>query len=547
MSFFSWEKGKNLKNGFTLVELLAVIVVLAIILIIAVPGVLGIIQQSKEKSQQQQREMIEEAGRLYVTTDPDVVWTGQETKMTVVTLDMLQSSGYLDKKIVDPKTNKEITCAKIIAKKRGRNFEYQTEFCEQVNSSPRLSSNMIPIVYKDNKWVKADYMNKDNNWYNYEEQRWANMATVTETTRDAYKKADIGSEIKMEDINTMFVWIPRFQYKLWNVSGEDSIVGNENLAGDHMIDVRLEDTSTPKSNGSQNGQWLTHPAFTLNGQELEGFWMAKFEMGYTGTSDIGQIPVEQDYDKLVVKPNVSSWYSQNMTHIIQRISKMSDGTNQFGFTKVEDPHLARNMEWGAMVYLTYSQYGKALNPNYSLDEREVRVNNYHYYMTGCGANVQNEPWIDTCNSYETANGQAASTTGNITGVYDTSGGVWDAVAGIMYDESGQNVLVGESGFEQEELNGLAFTGNYFDLYKYSSDLYRRDRGHLGDATTEMGSGISIIYRTAWWDDNATFPEPLRPWVIRGSSAFSTTDIAGPTAYYLWNGEHSDVTGRIVVT
>ena len=41
---------KNQKNGFTLVELLAVIVILAIILLIAVPNILGVIEEAREDS-----------------------------------------------------------------------------------------------------------------------------------------------------------------------------------------------------------------------------------------------------------------------------------------------------------------------------------------------------------------------------------------------------------------------------------------------------------------------------------------------------------------
>ena len=40
----------NKKDGFTLVELLAVVVILAIILVIAIPSVLDVLQASKRKA-----------------------------------------------------------------------------------------------------------------------------------------------------------------------------------------------------------------------------------------------------------------------------------------------------------------------------------------------------------------------------------------------------------------------------------------------------------------------------------------------------------------
>ena len=108
MSFF-WCFKK--RNGFTLVELLAVIVILAIVLIIAVPGVLSIINKTKQKAYDMQLDMIEEAGRLYMTEfGKSVTWTDASVgKMTYVSEDELKHTGYLDKKIEDPRNKKEIT------------------------------------------------------------------------------------------------------------------------------------------------------------------------------------------------------------------------------------------------------------------------------------------------------------------------------------------------------------------------------------------------------------------------------------------------------
>jgi len=49
---------KNMKNGFTLVELLAVIVILAIILVIAVPKVMSVIEDSKKATLESTAKMI---------------------------------------------------------------------------------------------------------------------------------------------------------------------------------------------------------------------------------------------------------------------------------------------------------------------------------------------------------------------------------------------------------------------------------------------------------------------------------------------------------
>ena len=535
------------KKGFTLVELLAVIVVLAIILIIAVPGVLGIIQQSKEKAQEQQREMIEETVRLYVTTDPDVVWAGENTKRTVVTLAMLQAKGYLEKKIVDPKTKREITCTKTTVIKNGHKFDYQTEFCDQVNASPRLTSNMIPIVYKDNKWVKADYTNKDNNWYDYDNQQWANMATVTESTRDAYKKADIGSEVKMSDISMMFTWIPRYKYKLWNVDGTVGATDNVNLAGDKMIDVEFETIGTTKSKGTQNGEWLTHPAFTLGGEELPGFWMAKFETGH-GVATTGGEAIDNTVspNKIVIKPSVYSWRNINMNNIFKTTTQIGAQPTLFGITTVDDIHLSRNMEWGAMAYLTNSRYGKTGNPDYTGDARKPRFNSQLNGMTGCGGVTDSAPLSEVCETYETANGQAASTTGNITGIYDTSGGLWEYVAGVMLAEDGQHVMGANSAMKQDTLDQLWKNETYLDVYAYSDTNADISRGHLGDATMELGP---IISKT-WYQEYSSFVASYLnlTWFIRSGSINPENNgaHAGPLAYARDSGIASSVSGYRMV-
>ena len=542
----------GITRGFTLVELLAVIVILAIVLIIAVPGVLSIINKTKNNAYDRQLDMIKEASRLYVTSDSDVTWVGQSPKKTTVSLNTLKTKGYLDQKIMDPKTKKEITCAKTVITKTGSKYDYDVSLCDQVNSSPRLSSNMVPIRYDGSTWVKADYTNKDNNWYNYDNQQWANVAMVTESTRDAYKKVNIGSEIKMEDINTMFTWIPRFKYKLWNVDQTQGPEANPHLAGDYLIDIEFETVSTPKSTGTQNGQWLTHPAFTFGGEELEGFWMAKFETGYLGattTTDAEQNQV--DATKLIVKPSVYSW--RNLT-----LAKMFDNTmqmksNHFGLTNSEDPHIAKNMEWGAMAYLTNSKYGKTGNPDYDPTEKQVRGNVYKGYMTGCGSPVQDSPGVDTCDAYDTANGQAASTTGNITGIYDAAGGSLEYVMTGMKDQTGTHIIPANSGFTQEQLDQLETEGKYVSSIPFSdtvgNEILNMSYNILGDATSEtfpiVQHGTSV-----WYKDSAYIvyyeEGTMETWYLRGAHLLDQQNTGVMAFYHQPGGNRNADTWRIVM-
>ena len=55
---------------------------------------------------------------------------------------------------------------------------YSTTIHNESLTYPELSSNMIPVKYEGNSWVKADKSNQNNSWYNYNEQKWANAVTL---------------------------------------------------------------------------------------------------------------------------------------------------------------------------------------------------------------------------------------------------------------------------------------------------------------------------------------------------------------------------------
>ena len=80
------------------------------------------------------------------------------------------------------------------------------------------------------------------------------------------------------------------------------------------------------------------------------------------------------------------------------------------------------MNGGAVAYLSHSQYGR--------NGKEVTINNNSNYITGiAGERVTASESTSTENTYNTSKGMLASTTGNIYGVYDLSGGAWECTAG----------------------------------------------------------------------------------------------------------------------
>ncbi|MGM9848775.1 MAG: hypothetical protein ACI312_03390 [Bacilli bacterium] len=88
-------------------------------------------------------------------------------------------------------------------------------------------------------------------------------------------------------------------------------------------------------------------------------------------------------------------------------------------------------------------------------------------------------------------GGAASTTGNVTGIYDMAGGSWEYVMGNLSKNTG------DSG-----LNVSGIPAEHIDIYSGTSVA----ASHLGDATGETAR---------WYNDKANFVNSSYPWFRRG--------------------------------
>ena len=358
---------------------------------------------------------------------------------------------------------------------------------------PVLAEGMIPITYDGTNWVKADQYGAYNNWYDYGNQKWANAVMVTSTKRETYMNADAGTTIPENDILAYYVWIPRYKYKLFNATYKSGTT-------EQLIEVTFENgtsttgtvTCTYKSNGAEtcqnkaNGNWYTHPAFTMinasgNKTELKGIWVAKFEVSGSTTAPR-------------VKPGVSSLRSITVANMYNtgKLFRSTDYITSNGINQ-SDSHMMKNIEWGAVAYLKQSNYGLGIT--------DITINNNSSYYTGGG----------TGTSYKTNIGQ--STSGNITGVYDMSGGAWEYVMGNYNKQAGDSGLT-VSGVPAEHI----------DIYSGTSVA----ASHLGDATGETAG---------WYSDSAIFVNSSNPWFPRGGYFFSND--AGVFSFGDYAGEVSD--------
>lgn len=417
--------------------------------------------------------------------------------------------------------------------------------------------------------VSGDVMGT-NQWYDYNLKKWANAVLVTSTNRSTYQSASAGTEITESDILAYYVWIPRFKYKVWNISkqagAESTYAYNAKTEGiDIVFESGKESTGTisctynynvDSANGGvnlstttaetctgNNGDYYTHPAFTFGTGELRGFWISKFEISSSNptTTDGGG-----NVTNLTVRslPNVNSWRNIQVSKISTVIQNMQTSSNIYGLNTSRantDSHMLTNFEWGAVAYLTNSKYGRCTDGSCT----EVTINNCSSYITGIGADtVSASNSSATCttaaNKYDGTHGKLASTTGNITGVYDMSGGVWEYTMGnISSVTTGYTFYPSSSSFASSWYT--TDTAKYVTTYAYdktnTTNQIAYNRGRLGDATSEVV--LSTGSTGGWYSDYAYSPYSINAWFYHGGGHDNGSG-AGVFSFYYSNGNYSKV-------
>ena len=440
-----------------------------------------------------------------------------------------------------------------------------------------FEKNEITKVYKTNLNLE-NTNNEKNTWYNYEDKRWANAIT----------KDNDGN------ITAYWVWIPRFAYRIHkddegNKTEKFDIVfligTTDNYYDDNgNLKVAQRQKKIGQKINTDGETYTVHPAFTnetkinyVNGgwkKELTGIWVAKFEAGfYDKGTDLKKISSKVEYTQAEVytasnknesarnylngkygstKTNITypvflgEKYSMNyMNHSdAYSISRaLTDDGNVYGLDKkMTDSYLMKNSEWGAVAYLGQSKYG--------LDGKNIRINNLNveddnnfvYAMTGYSAkndDDENTKEIKNVWKWNEEDGTVASSTGNVYGIYDLSGGVWERTASIInngndnlnkYGKSLMNALNnGDSSAYvtvypkgENEGEGLEDAGK--NNYE-KSNIY-------GDAIRE--TSIAGVGQTSWYNDLSCFVGSYNPLFVRGGYCWDNKK-AGLFAFYRFQG------------
>ena len=436
-------------------------------------------------------------------------------------------------------------------------------------TDPVLEEPLIPVTIESDGTVKKASL--ANEWYNYENKEWAN-AVILFNENETYEDGEI---IPEEKIESYFVWIPKYRYQLWDLGQYTSLTSIDTskvheipiIFGDYNTSDDVDgECTTPMESGEtgncQVGDYMTHPAFISI--PSTGFWVGKFETGYNGATNTTEAEQNvNDSSKILIKPNTYSWRGIQVADAFY---------TSYDYKRELDSHMMKNTEWGAVAYLQHSAYGSATS---------ARINNNSSYITGYAAN--NEPTCgytatnEECNRYcndgtcnkAYPNSILASTTQNISGIYDMRGGAWDYVMGVMVDEnsnpmSGRNNIY-NSGFNgtfgcptcDNDASGLTELTDgstwpdkkYYDTYIFSTSIQQYSRRILGDATGEMGSfeNINNYEVSSWYNSVSQFVLNTNPWIRRGAW-IGDGNLASLFSFKYQHGDiNSTISFRIILT
>jgi type IV pilus assembly protein PilA len=473
------KKGK----GFTLVELLAVIVILAIILAIAIPGISNIIGSSKKGAAEANAKMVLKAIEYKMLEDESF----DPTDITEDNIDTelgLDNSNYesLSVKIMNGQvyvtivgTNQWDNITVSGTKTSTTSIDTVVNFVRGANA-PVLVTGMTPIKWNGSAWV--DTTESDTAWYNYDTTNkiWANAKTAD---------------------GSMWVWIPRYIYKIstgWHSNSTGTIdIQFTKGVDDNWNKGSIGAINVDESANASNNTWTNHPAFTFGDTELTGIWVAKFEASNDGSNNV----------KIV--PNVSSWRSITVNDIFNKVRSMETNTIYgWGTSGANlDTHMMKNSEWGAVAYLSKSTYGK---------NAEIWINNSNTYITGCaGDSVSDAASTTGCEyAYTTSNGLQASTTGNIYGIYDMSGGAWEYVSSYVNNSHANLATYGSSAYTSQNKYNNVYAVATTDSEPNNYALAISSKGDAVYETSNAGSGSA-----SWYGDYSYMPRVEYPWFVRG--------------------------------
>ena len=380
---------------------------------------------------------------------------------------------------------------------QGSNSE-NPELRQNTPNAPEQIDGMTPIKFIEptdtemGSYQETDW--NDNSWYDYSQKKWANTQSEDGSMwvwipRYAYKityndpanKSEGGIiEIKfLEGTSDNYYENGELKTAKRQTSVEETV--------DTTTDFYVHPAFTNETSiNFANGGW---------DEELTGMYVAKFEAGFPeGNNDTTSVKSSQSYTETstgLAKNWLDGTYGETPTRISYPVFQpltysmnfinvndsynickaMNENGNIYGFlTSSSDSHLMKSSEWGMVSYLSYSRYGT--------NGLDIAINNaaFHnrtqdmtitapkkdveglYAITGItqGLTDGEEIIIENVNEINNLQGNiptttgslyvwnqkggvSASSTGNMTGIYDLSGGLWERTASYIANNN-ENLL-----------------------------------------------------------------------------------------------------------
>ena len=359
------------------------------------------------------------------------------------------------------------------------------------NSNKKVNKPLLPEGNSISaiSWPSGVETTADSNtdtWYNY-----ASSATDNNNKNWANMKTADGS---------YWVWIPRYAYKITSgYRGEGIAEDSTEYYG--TIDVKfLIGTSDVATDGTKcvrgnlaGSKYVVHPAFTFGDVELEGIWVAK----YKARSSVDVTEFDDTTPDIIINNEKTMWQKMNIGNMFTKCREMetkpiygwnnvSSGINSDSTDTTNnkiDTHMMKNTEWGAVAYLTTSNYG--------LKHNKVVV-------SGSYSNIYKNELTKPYYGYP-------STSGNIYGIYQMTGVNSEYVVALT-----KNTTTGSIYGADELCNSLKMANE-----KYKNMYLTKDIGNTsetiigrkavyGDATTEVMierlNQYNNIIRSLWYRD-----------------------------------------------
>ena len=135
------------KKAFTLVELLSILVVLGLIVLVTFPNIITSIQKTTEKEYKRFLKDVELVAERYVEGNMDKLNLEEPGDVEFIELGEMVDAGYLNKKLINPKTEKAIDLRTTVLVAVLNDYTKSYEYTGTVASINNYVASQLKVMY----------------------------------------------------------------------------------------------------------------------------------------------------------------------------------------------------------------------------------------------------------------------------------------------------------------------------------------------------------------------------------------------------------------